>query len=1084
MSSNTTIIWRMHPDAAAAHPFIRGLTQVDDNAALQFRLTLLRCSYRNSALNLINPPTHLERMDAISPSIHSLHPPIISSRTCRRAAPRRATRRSKWRMQVVRHYTSVGNPSQTRRPSRGARAARKDEKVYKSRRILSSDCPVRRAVKCRLPIAERQTHNWFLVSCLSNPTSTQEEAAMSDPQNGAPYAQPAAQPQNGEAAVAIEGQQQPRAPGVPATATPSDASAPAPGASSPLKPPAPVESEQASLHVAPQDSASDVKAAAAATESLATDVQAAQPASGPGHEADVQAAQQANGQSGVAAPDSAPVSAPGTGNPFNVKEEADVGAAATEAPQAAERPSEQDVAPAKEAVLSPVEVNGGVAGAVKSEDDATAQPQSSIAEPESKIGVGADTAPTSAEAQPPVAPSTTDDVVMSDATQPAPAVAPAVAGLGGDSAPPPPPTATEASPTAANGGQPPLKRQRTATLSQGPEKSGAARPAFADSASIEMTTQQVKYAQNSIKSLKGRPESQAFLVPVDPEALNIPNYRQIVTHPMDLGTIDIKLALTVAAAKGGKPSEKTKMAPAWNLDPARDVYHSVEEFEQDVRLVFANCIKFNGPAHLISQSAKTLEAVFEKQLKSMPSDQPPPPPPAPAAAAGASEAEKRARRPSNPVPTIRRSSSDASGRPKREIHPPAPRDLPYADEPQSASSGKKRKSSKAMTPRQQAYWAKVHQEELKYCSVIVQDLFTKPTLESSAWPFYHMPDRNADFGPAYYAMIKKPICLSLIQDRLRDGVYKGKDDFASDMNLLLNNCFTFNPPDSDVYVMGQNVQTYFQDKMKKMPQPRPLSPEPDDDDDDDDGEDEEELVAKISALEDELAQLRQRLQTTKSNKTAAAAKKKAAKAAAAEAAAKRKAARNAAKSSGGGGGSGDGSFKKSKKKKSAYTDGSDEEEGFRAVTYEQKEELAAKIGEMGEDRLEGALKIISEDKPQDAANGDDEIELDIDDLSPRILYKLYRYVVKPKRKPGPKPGTAKGSSAKYSSNKKRKNLDEEQEAARIQALQDQLNSFDKGPEAAGGAAVAPTAAPAGHDDLVQSESSSGEEDSDGSDSDY
>ena len=31
--------------------------------------------------------------------------------------------------------------------------------------------------------------------------------------------------------------------------------------------------------------------------------------------------------------------------------------------------------------------------------------------------------------------------------------------------------------------------------------------------------------------------SEPFLTPVDPEALNIPTYRSIITRPMDLGTI-------------------------------------------------------------------------------------------------------------------------------------------------------------------------------------------------------------------------------------------------------------------------------------------------------------------------------------------------------------------------------------------------------------------------------------------------------------------------------------------------------------------------------------------------------------------
>lgn len=794
--------------------------------------------------------------------------------------------------------------------------------------------------------------------------------------------------------------------------------------------------------------------------------------------------------------------APGTGNQFDRQEEADVGALGQNEATKQEsgdaeglRPSAQDVDPAKESILSPLAVTGQRPEETAQQltqqptpDQGQAEatnPQSSISEPVSDVGVSAELPPTSSEAQPPTAPEPTADVVMSESTTgnipPVSSdVAPALAGLGGESSSTAtagdaqPPAALDALATTneaelpANQAEPPAKRQRTDTLSaQQPDRSTSSeRPAFADSATIEMTPPQLKFAQNSIKSLKSRPESQAFLAPVDPDALNIPHYRQIVTNPMDLGTVDIKLALTAAAAKGGKPTEKTKQASAWKLDPSNDVYRSVQAWEDDVRLVFANCIRFNGPDHIISQSAKTLEAVFDKQLKSMPVE-PPPVPPAPVV----SEAEKRARRPSNPVPTIRRSSSDANGRPKREIHPPAPRDLPYADEPQSASSGKKRKSSKALTPRQQAYYAKVNQDELKFCQKVVDECFTKPTLQQVAWPFYDLVSREADFGPAYYAVIKKPICLKQIQERFRQGVYRDKGEFIADMNLLFSNCFTFNEPESDVYKMGQTVETAFQDRMKKMPVPRPLSPEPEDDEDEDDDE-EAEIIAEIAQIEQRLAYLRGQQQALRNNKTAAAAKKKAAKAAAAEAAAKKKAAKAAKASS-----FTEGPSKKSKKKKALQSDGSDDENSVRPVSLEQKEELAAMINDLTDDRLEMAVKIINEDKPQDGMP-DDEIELDIDELSPRVLYKLYRHVVRPKKKPGPKPGTAKSvSSSKQSTNKKRKNLDEEQEAARIAALQEQLQSFDRGPQAPGLSAASTVPAP--HD----SDSSSGEEE-DGSDSDY
>jgi bromodomain-containing factor 1 len=74
------------------------------------------------------------------------------------------------------------------------------------------------------------------------------------------------------------------------------------------------------------------------------------------------------------------------------------------------------------------------------------------------------------------------------------------------------------------------------------------------------------------------------------------------------------------------------------------------------------------------------------------------------------------RRQSTSVPTIRRSENEVPGRPKREIHPPPPKDLPYADAPRKSRKGKKKDDGTV--------------EQLKYCSKILTD-FSK---QKKYWP--------------------------------------------------------------------------------------------------------------------------------------------------------------------------------------------------------------------------------------------------------------------------------------------------------------------------------------------------------------
>lgn len=82
-----------------------------------------------------------------------------------------------------------------------------------------------------------------------------------------------------------------------------------------------------------------------------------------------------------------------------------------------------------------------------------------------------------------------------------------------------------------------------------------------------------------------------FNTPVDPVAFKIPHYFDVITHPMDLGTVRKQLL---------------------NLE-----YDSVEACANDMRLVFQNAMTFNPPGHLVYQEAKILRDEFEKEYKKL-----------------------------------------------------------------------------------------------------------------------------------------------------------------------------------------------------------------------------------------------------------------------------------------------------------------------------------------------------------------------------------------------------------------------------------------------------------------------------------
>jgi bromodomain-containing factor 1 len=108
-----------------------------------------------------------------------------------------------------------------------------------------------------------------------------------------------------------------------------------------------------------------------------------------------------------------------------------------------------------------------------------------------------------------------------------------------------------------------------------------------------MTPEQQRYCVAIVKQLKKHRDAWPFLNPVDPVALNIPDYPTIIKRPMDLSQVERRLT-------------------------AKEYQH-VNDFISDVRLIFDNCYLYNGRDAPISILAQNLEEVFNNQLRKMPS---------------------------------------------------------------------------------------------------------------------------------------------------------------------------------------------------------------------------------------------------------------------------------------------------------------------------------------------------------------------------------------------------------------------------------------------------------------------------------
>ncbi len=147
----------------------------------------------------------------------------------------------------------------------------------------------------------------------------------------------------------------------------------------------------------------------------------------------------------------------------------------------------------------------------------------------------------------------------------------------------------------------------------------------------------------------------------------------------------------------------------------------------------------------------------------------------------------------------------------RQIKPPK-RELP--DEEAQHQKGKKSKLS----------------VQLRHCHGILKEMLSKKHA-MYAWPFFKPVDADVLGLHDYHDIIKHPMDLGTIKDKLENRVYKNANEFAADMRMMFTNCYKYNPPDHDVVNMARKLQDVFEVRFAKMPD-EPMTAEDDDDDDD------------------------------------------------------------------------------------------------------------------------------------------------------------------------------------------------------------------------------------------------------------
>ncbi|MBW0490891.1 hypothetical protein O181_030606 [Austropuccinia psidii MF-1] len=639
-----------------------------------------------------------------------------------------------------------------------------------------------------------------------------------------------------------------------------------------------------------------------------------------------------------------------------------------------------------------------------------------------------------------------------------------------------------------------------------------------------LTKDQHRFALSVIKQLKKHRLAAPFLLPVDVVGLNIPDYPKIVKQPMDLTTIETRLG------KVGKPcyyrSVEQFVSDVQLIFTNCYTFNGPPEASPYSRMALDLSIQFQSQMKKMpADDHPDYPAINQSPIQSKPLIKPKQPfdsptnleslqnkiaPPAVASlppnniATGGQKRRSSLQHTKKKAPkttsysTPGLQNADLSGNATQYTQQVGPshsrRSSINAD---SASSQRLRREMKDSDYRYDGATEREAEHlrcgasvipnmvpntkaELKFCKDVLREV-NKKVYEKFVWPFYTPVDIVKLGIPDYPKIVKKPMDLHTMKQKLDRGEYKNGAAFADDFRLMLNNCFIFNPIGTPVNTFGKQLECLFEAKWAERPAesvpapapPPPVTLAPSESQHD---------MDPIQMLQIQVAQLQEKLQlqpnaagpvhsipgtgppkkqshsrgpiqskSLPGSNVAGVQFPSSGPSAAPRVSKSNGASLNRSKSAAGAGGA--------RRKSSAQTPASAKrlsqppeqfvdrqqvmqapiyspapdvstsappisnsarglgsDDYFEKIDYEQKKDLATQIQNAVEPMQSDAINLIRNSRPDLVAADGEEIELDIDALDDRTLYRLYQLVCAPpppaliKKKKAAKSNAANGKA--------------------------------------------------------------------------
>jgi len=202
-------------------------------------------------------------------------------------------------------------------------------------------------------------------------------------------------------------------------------------------------------------------------------------------------------------------------------------------------------------------------------------------------------------------------------------------------------------------------------------------------------------------------------------------------------------------------------------------YKEIPELEKDLQLIFSNARSFNEPGSQIYKDA----GVLSKLAKSRAAD------------CVASLVARQAR------------GSRSSRRQSRQVFSQGIAALQYEDSESESDEDSDLEDMEGSTdPMWKLYSA-------------VRNFTTERGVEI-AEVFLSLPSKRE--LPDYYQTIAQPISLNQIRRKIRNGEYPTLQHLGEDLEIMFNNCKTYNRQDSKLWKDGNKLQKFFNTKLEEL----------------------------------------------------------------------------------------------------------------------------------------------------------------------------------------------------------------------------------------------------------------------------